>query len=119
MAYCHNHPILVILEHGLRSEGLLEKGYDWYVQWVTPTPAALNTAEFNGVLADWKQKVLKRVGEKGSEGNPSKTPTSLAELTVGQLISDLKPSQVWGLLAAIGALLVGAFSLGAKLFVGK
>jgi len=48
------------------SEGLLEKGYDWYVQWVTPDSAALNSAEFNGVLADWKHKGLKRMGERGN-----------------------------------------------------
>lgn len=119
MAYCHNHPLMVIIEHGLRSEGLLEKGYDWYVQWVTPDPAVLNTAEFNGVLADWKQKVLKRVGERGSAVNLPKTTMNLDELTAVQIINSLKPSHVWGLLAAIGVLLAGAFSLGAKLFVGK
>jgi hypothetical protein len=36
----------------LQSEGLLERGYDWYVQWIEPVPSGLNTLEFNGILAD-------------------------------------------------------------------
>ena len=57
MAYARAHPLLVIVESGLRSEGLLERGNDWYVQWVKPDPSALNTLEFNGVLASWKEKI--------------------------------------------------------------
>jgi hypothetical protein len=48
---------MVIVEAGLKSEGLLESGYEWYVQWIKAVPSALNTPEFNGVLADWKSKV--------------------------------------------------------------
>src|SRR5688572_23047577 len=57
MAYSKGQPILVIIEEGIRSEGLLEKGYDWYVLTVKPETAALGTLEFNGVLSDWKKKV--------------------------------------------------------------
>ena len=38
MAYAHARPLLVIIEAGLREEGLLERGNDWYVQRVKPTP---------------------------------------------------------------------------------
>ena len=57
MAYSRGHPLLVIVERGVKREGLLESGYDWYVQSIDPVPAALSTAEFNGVLASWKQKL--------------------------------------------------------------
>ncbi len=59
MAYVHKHPLLVIVQEGLRSEGLLETGYDWYVQWVTLELDALNRPEFIGVFADWKKRVEK------------------------------------------------------------
>jgi hypothetical protein len=58
MAYSRGLPLMVVVEDGLRSEGLLERGYEWYVQWVTPEAASLHSNEFNGVLANWKQKML-------------------------------------------------------------
>ena len=57
MAYTLGHPLLVIIESGLRSEGLLERGYDWYVNWVNLSKAALNEREFQGVFSDWKRRV--------------------------------------------------------------
>jgi len=66
MAYTKGKPLLVIVESGLRSEGLLQTGYDWHVQTVELTLSALATAEFNGVLASWKEKVETR-------GNPDKS----------------------------------------------
>lgn len=111
MAYSRGHPLMVIVEAGLKSEGLLERGNDWYVQWVKPEASALSTTEFNGVLASWKQKMLlppKKVAI-------SKTPT---ELTVGELISGLKPTQLWSLLGALAVLVGGAFAVGSKLFGG-
>ena len=57
MAYTLSHPLLVIIENGLRSEGLLERGYDWYVNWVNLSEVALNEKEFQGVFADWRRRV--------------------------------------------------------------
>ena len=57
MAYSRNLPLMVIVEEGLRSEGLLERGYDWYVQRVPLDTTFLNTNEFNGILASWKSKM--------------------------------------------------------------
>src|SRR5262245_17675978 len=108
MAYSRGHPLMVIVEHGIKSEGLLERGYDWYVQWVKPDPAALNTAEFNGVLASWKQKMVTRSTKTKVVENP-------ADLTIGVLISSMKPSHLWSVLGAIAVLLAGAFALGGKI----
>lgn len=111
MAYSRGHPLLVVVESGLKSEGLLERGNDWYVQWVQPEAAALSTVEFNGVLASWKQKMLDA---------PTKAPASKAasEFTVGELLGGLKPTQLWSVLGAVGALAAGAFALGGRLFGG-
>lgn len=111
MSYARGLPLMVIVEAGLKSEGLLERGYDWYVQWVKPEVAALQSNEFNGVLASWKEKMT--IGS--NKGAPAKPP---AELTVAELIGGLKPVQLWSVLAALAALVAGAFALGGKLFGG-
>lgn len=111
MAYSRGHPLLVVVESGLKSEGLLERGNDWYVQWVRPEVAALSTIEFNGVLANWKQKML----EAPKKPSASKAPS---ELTVGELLGGLKPTQLWSVLGALVALVASAFALGGRLFGG-
>lgn len=95
LAYAQGHPLLVIVENGIKSEGLLEKGYDWYVQWVDISPGALTEAEFQGVFADWKQKL-------GASKRVAVVPD---ELTVGQLIASMKPSHLWSTLAALAAVI--------------
>lgn len=57
MAYTLGHPLLVIIERGLRSEGLLERGNDWYVNCVNLSDINLNERTFQGVFADWKRRV--------------------------------------------------------------
>lgn len=109
MSYARGLPLMVIVEAGLKSEGLLEHGYDWYVQWVAPEAAALTSNEFNGVLASWKQKMVNA---------PKKTVTSKtpADLTVAELLGGLKPVQLWSVLVALAALVAGAFALGGQFF---
>ncbi|MDM0054440.1 hypothetical protein [Variovorax fucosicus] len=109
MAYSRGHPLLVVVEAGIRSEGLLERGNDWYVQWVKPEAGALATTEFNGVLASWKQKML----QPSKKVATAKAPT---EMTVGELVAGLKPTQLWSVLGAVAVLVGGAFALGGKLF---
>jgi hypothetical protein len=77
MAYVRGHPLLVIIEHGIKSEGLLEKGYDWYVQWVELDKAVLMTPEFLGVFADWKKRV-----EQYYANLPSVRTVPAADLTI-------------------------------------
>lgn len=110
MAYVHCHPLLVIVEKGLRYEGLLEVGNDWFVQRLKPEPASLNTTEFNGIFSSWKEQV---VAERTKDKPTTIDPT---QMTIAQLVGSLKPAQLWGLLGTIALLIAGAFSMGAKLF---
>ncbi len=112
MAYTRGLPLMIIVEGGLKSEGLLERGYDWYVQCVKPEAAALSSTEFNGVLASWKQKMVQ---------SPKKAALSktASDLTVAELIGGLKPTQLWSVVVALAALVAGAFALGGKLFSGQ
>ncbi len=117
MAYAHEHPLMVIVEDGIKHEGLLERGYDWYVQSVQPEVSSLNSLEFNGVLASWKSKVAESKEQKQTVKN-EKQELDPTELTVGQLISGLKPAQLWSMFVVMAGLVGGAFALGAKLIGG-
>jgi len=110
MAYTKHLPLLVIVEAGLKAEGLLEPGYDWYVQTLPLEATALGSNEFNGVLADWKEKVL------ALELEPRRSQAlNPAELSIADLIGALRPVQLWSVAIALAGLLAGAFSLGARL----
>ncbi len=109
MAYTKHLPLLVIVEDGLKAEGLLEPGYDWYVQTLPLAETALGSNEFNGVLADWKEKVL------ASEPPPPLRGLNPAELSMLELVGALRPVQLWSVAIALAGLLAGAFSLGARL----
>ena len=110
MGYVRKLPLLVLVEEGVRTDGLLEKGLDWYVQTITLDPSSLTSSTFNGVLASWKQKM----------STPAQKPISSlgmpSEMTVAQLLGALKPAQLWSTLGALAVAIAGAFALGAKLF---
>jgi hypothetical protein len=62
MAYMLGQPLLAIVNGNLRSDGLLETGYDWYVKWVDLDPASLSSPDFLKIFKDWE----KQVAEYGS-----------------------------------------------------
>ena len=117
MAYAHGHPLMVIVEEGIKNEGLLERGYDWYVQSVQPERSSLNSLEFNGVLASWKTKIAEVESQKLEEKNV-KDEINPTEFTIGQLVGGLKPAQLWSILVVVAGLVAGSFALGAKLIGG-
>jgi hypothetical protein len=110
MAYCHKHPLLVIVEEGLRYEELLEPGNDWFVMRVEAKAETLISSEFNGILASWKEQVI----APRKESQPSTAP-DVTQMTIGQLVGLLKPTHLWLILGALASLIAGAFSLGVKL----
>ncbi|HEX8197516.1 MAG TPA: hypothetical protein VF571_15080 [Pyrinomonadaceae bacterium] len=113
MGYVLGHPLLVIVENGLRSEGLLEARYDWWVQKVDLNENALNSREFTGVFSNWK----KRVEENSLNKNKQKQNIDFDQITVVQLVNSLKPNQLWATVGALAAILsavaVAAYHLGA------
>lgn len=108
LGYARKLPLLVIVEEGLRQDGLLEKGLDWYVVSMSADPTKLITQEFNGVISAWKQKL--------SAAPPKVVQLSPSDMSVAQLLGSLKPTQLWATLVALAAVFGGAFTLGAKLF---
>lgn len=116
MAYVLGHPLLVIVEKGLRSEGLLETGYDWYIQWVEINSSTLHTREFSGVFADWKKRVTDYHQNKADGLSAKQMAVDTEKLTVGQIIGALKPKQLWtigvAVATAITTISVAAYKIG-------
>jgi hypothetical protein len=112
LAYASKLPLLVIVEKGVRAEGLLEPGYDWYVQHITLVATSLSTMEFNGVLASWKEKVKEHAEVEFSKPETPSTISDPAQMSVGTLLGLLKPAQFWAMVTALAAVVAGAFSLG-------
>jgi hypothetical protein len=110
LAYAHGRPLLVICEEGLREEALLERNNDWCVQRIAPNAASLSTKEFNGVLAAWKDDVVKKKGRRKNLPGP--------DGTIIDWVGSLKPSQAWSMGGALAVVIGGAFALGAKLAGG-
>ena len=102
LSYSRDLPLLVILDESVQSEGLLEPGYDWYVQKILPTPSSLISSEFNGVLASWKQKLADQASKPKLYKNP-------AEMTIKELLAALKPAELWKVLGAL-IVIIGAAS---------
>lgn len=101
LSYSRGLPLLVILDKGVQSEGLLEPGYDWYVQKILPTPSSLISPEFNGVLASWKRKLIDQASKPKLVKNP-------AEMTIKELFAALKPSDLWKMLGALMVIISAA-----------
>lgn len=111
MAYFRGHPLLVLLDATVAGDGLLEPGYDWFVQRVTLSPTALNTPEFNGVMTDWRQRLQTQTMKAGR-----RKKESIGEITISELLGNMRPKELWALIGALATILAGAFALGAHFF---
>lgn len=60
MAYALDLPLFVVVENEIRSEGLLEVGYDWYVNSVSLDQPIFSDPQFLGIFNDWKAHVQER-----------------------------------------------------------
>lgn len=96
-------PIFAIIERGICEEGLLEDKYGWYVLRTKLDPAVLDRDETVGLLDDWAQRT-----------RSSKAAPPIADLTVGSIVSALRPAQLWSVLVAVAAIVAGSFTIGLK-----
>lgn len=111
LSYGRDLPLLVIVDERLHCDGLLEPGSDWYVQRVALDPAALNRAEFSGILSDWRERVVSAQQRRGQQ-KAAELDFDVSKLSVVQLIGRLKTGQLWSVLAGAAGALGGAFALG-------
>lgn len=111
MAYSFELPLLVVAENGLKSEGLIEDGYDWRVYWTDLHPDVVKSDSFKGFLQSWKKAVEEK---KQSSAN---TEVDLSKVSIGKLFSMLSVPQLFsliGVLATVIALVAGSsYKIGA------
>jgi hypothetical protein len=116
MAYMLGQPLFVLVESGLKQDGLLEPLYGWYIQSVDIDSSTLHSREFDGRFDDWQKRVKEFHDKKGMEELISHEPIDPEKLTIGQIFGSLKPAQLWALggalIAALTALAVSAYKLG-------
>ena len=65
-SYARGLPLLVIKDARVQGDGLLEKGYDWYVHSTLIHTDFFDTPEFQGTFTSWHRDVRKRAGWLGS-----------------------------------------------------
>ena len=116
MAYAYNMPLLVIAENGLKSEGLIEQGYDWRVYWTDLDPGIVTTDKFMGFLDSWKNAVKYFSNQKNESSTNQIVPDKIA---IGTLISSISIPQLWKLLAALLGILSAVAAAAFKIGGGK
>jgi hypothetical protein len=113
IAYAYELPMWIIAENGLKSEGLIEKGYDWNVYWSNLDIDEVKSDKFRGYLQSWKSAIE----EKKSNVSNNEPETDLSKLGLGKLLSMTSLPQLWklfGVLVTIIALTAtGSYKLGA------
>lgn len=114
MSYSRNLPLLVFVENGLKNEGLLERGYDWYVKSVRLNREILSDPEFLGIFNDWKSTLENKADSPETEEKTNKIDAD--KLTIGEIISSLKPSHMWtigiSIVTILSAVATFAYKLG-------
>jgi hypothetical protein len=117
MGYVNELPLLVIAEHGLKSEGLLEARYDWQVFWTDFAPGHFRTDHFVGFLDSWKRHVIEQ--SKLREAHSKELNLDLSKITVRQLIGYMSIGQVWSTLSAIVGLIVSVATIAYRIGANK
>jgi hypothetical protein len=105
MAYAQRVPILTFVQSRLKRQGMLSDRFEWMALETDLSPSFLKTDQFQQVFREWLSYIQKR------RTSLQKVDLDPAELKVGVLLSQLKTKQVWGLIGAVSAILLGVASL--------
>jgi hypothetical protein len=95
MAYAQKVPMLMIVETGLKRQGMLSDRLEWMAMETDLSPSFLTSEQFRQVFAEWLNLVRQGV-ERNSTQN-----FDPAELKLGRIISQLNAKQAATLLLAI------------------
>jgi hypothetical protein len=116
IAYSFDLPLLVIAENGLKTEGLIEKGYDWNVYWSDLSADVVRSDSFKGFLSSWKTAVEQY---RISKSNSPETSFDPEKLTVSKILNSLTVAQLWKIVAAILTLLIAVATISYKIGGGQ
>lgn len=102
IAYTYGLPIWILAESGLKSEGLIEKGYDWNVYWSSLDHNEVKSEKFRGYLQSWKSAMV----QKKSAPADSDSELDLSKIGLAKLISMVSLPQLWKLLGILATIIV-------------
>jgi len=121
LAFATGIPIIVLMEPGLRQEGLLEEKHDWYVDRVSISAEALSNEEVQKRIRTWcgllqtaKEPQMQTAKEPQ---NPGKIDAEMTLFALMQMLT-LKSAGYLATLALgifVFGLLIGRTSVGASL----
>lgn len=94
MAFGLHLPLLVIIEDGLHQEAMLKDRLEFRTVVTKMDPALFSSDIFKDKFRHW----MDRVGQ-----NQKRTIKNIGDATIGQLLAQLRPDQVW----KVGAALIG------------
>jgi hypothetical protein len=57
MAYVLGHPLLLIVEDGLRFDGLMEPDHDWHINWLDVDHPFTHQQDMIETINSWKEQV--------------------------------------------------------------
>jgi len=110
LAYGQKVPILTFVQSGLRRQGMLSDRFEWTAIEGELSPVLLRAEKVQQMFGEW----LALVEQRRNSGHADDIDPG--ELGVGRLITQLKPKQLWSVLAAIfsivAAVSVAAFKVG-------
>ena len=101
LAFALGIPIIVLMESGLREEGLLEQKYDWYVDRVSISAAALSDKDVRNQIMAWCRHLQ-------TANVPENRGKIDAEMTIKALMQMLTLKSA----GALAVLVFGIFVLG-------
>jgi hypothetical protein len=110
MAYLRGRPLLVLVDEGVKTDGLLEPGNDWFVATIKIEVDALHSEQFLGLLRDWCARV--RAAAPAPQGGDL---GEVSKLSLREFVAKLRVGEAWTAVALAAGILAGAFSLGVKL----
>lgn len=96
MAFGLKLPLLVIIEKGLYQEAMLKDRLEYRALVTELDKSFFVSEEFRGIFLDWK-----RIAENRSK----EQSVDIKFLTVGKLIKELQPEQLWKVLGSLFGLL--------------
>jgi hypothetical protein len=108
MAYSREIPLLILVQAGLKRQGMLGDRLEWMAIETELSPEVLGTEKFSQVFADWLNKVKSR--QPGSR-TPDIDP---GEMKIGKLLSQLSAKQAVTLAASVLTVLIGLAGLAFK-----
>lgn len=111
LAYSQRLPLLILVEKGLRRQGMTSERLEWNGLEVEITPEIVKGEPFKQMVEDWLKHVDKQKASR------KRKQRDLEEITVGDFFSSMKAKHLWALLAGSGTLLASAVGLG--IWIGK